>query len=265
MSRARKMTPVPLTWPQLHPDRGTLDGTEMRRAAGAGLQRRALVVEDERPIRDLVVSYLRAGGLDVSEAATGLEGVEQARAEAPDVIVLDLMLPGLDGVEACRRIRTFSDAYVLMLTARADEIDKLVGLAVGADDYLTKPFSPRELVARVEALLRRPRTASPTVAEPPLRVGRLIVDRSAHEVMLDERRIQLTRLEFELLAVLAAEPRVAFSRRALVDRVWGESWVGDERIVDVHVRNLRRKLGDHAASPRVVRTVRGVGYRIGEG
>ena len=199
------------------------------------------------------------------EAANGLDGVEQARTEAPDVIVLDLMLPGLDGVEACRRIRTFSDAYVLMLTARADEIDKLVGLAVGADDYLTKPFSPRELVARVEALLRRPRMVSPAESGPPLRVGRLIVDRSAHEVRFDDQPVHLTRLEFKLLAVLAGEPRVAFSRRALVDHVWGESWVGDERIVDVHVRNLRRKLGDDAGSSRVIRTVRGVGYRIGEG
>ena len=227
--------------------------------------RRVLIVEDERPIRDLVASYLRAGGMEVSEADNGLDGVERARTDGPDLIVLDLMLPGLDGVEACRRIRTFSDAYVLMLTARADEVDKLVGLAVGADDYLTKPFSPRELVARVEALLRRPRTTAQAAPEPPLRIGHLVIDRVAHEVVLDGRQIDLTPIEFGVLAVLAAEPRVAFTRRRLVDRVWGESWVGDERIVDVHIRKLRRKLGDEVGSQRLIRTVRGVGYRIGEG
>jgi DNA-binding response OmpR family regulator len=182
------------------------------------------------------------------------------------VIVLDLMLPGIDGVEACRRIRRFSDAYILMLTAKTEEADKIVGLSTGADDYVTKPFSPGELVARVRALLRRPRgEAVPVVEDGARRFGTLVVDPSAREVVLDGEAIELTKLEFDLLETLSAEPRVAFSRAQLLERVWGPSWFGDDHVVDVHVANLRRKLGDDPAAPRYVRTVRGVGYRMGDG
>ena len=164
-------------------------------------------------------------------------------------------------------MRTFSDCYVIMLTARSDEVDKLVGLSVGADDYMTKPFSPRELVARVHVMLRRPRVKPERgePAEPPLRCGALSIDLAAREVLLDDVRVELTRTEFDLLAALASRPRMAFSRRQLIDAVWGETWVGDEHLVDVHVGHLRRKLGDRASDARFVLTVRGVGYRMGRG
>jgi DNA-binding response OmpR family regulator len=154
-----------------------------------------------------------------------------------------------------------------MLTARSEEVDKLVGLGVGADDYLTKPFSPRELVARVRAMLRRPRTATAASDqdEPPRTFGRLCVDVTAREVHVDGTLVELTRIEFDLLAALSGRPRMAFSRRQLIDVVWGDGWVGDEHLVDVHVGHLRRKLGDDSAAPRFIRTVRGIGYRMGEG
>lgn len=221
---------------------------------------RALVVDDEAPLRQLVSGYLEKEGFEVHTAADGQAAVEQARELGPDVIILDLMMPRLDGIEACRQIRTFSDAYVVMLTARTEEVDTLIGLSVGADDYLTKPFSPRELVARVKAMLRRPR--GPAEAGTRL-FGRLEIDPEAREVRLDGTLVDLTRTEFDLLDALSGEPRVAFTRARLLERVWGE-WYGDEHVVDVHVGNLRRKLGDDATKPRYVRTVRGVGYRMGE-
>jgi DNA-binding response OmpR family regulator len=182
------------------------------------------------------------------------------------VVVLDLGLPGLDGIEVCRRLRTFSDCYVVMLTARSEEVDKLVGLGVGADDYLTKPFSPRELVARVRAMLRRPRAAATDAdVEPARTFGSLRVDVVSREVYVDGTPVELTRTEFDVLAALSARPRMAFSRRQLIDAVWGDGWVGDEHLVDVHIGHLRRKLGDDPALPRFVRTVRGIGYRMGEG
>jgi DNA-binding response OmpR family regulator len=165
-------------------------------------------------------------------------------------------------------LRTFSDCYVIMLTARSDELDKLVGLSVGADDYLTKPFSPRELVARVNVMLRRPRAknAAADAGEAPPRVfGPLNVDVAGREVRIDGRPVSLTRTEFDLLAALSARPRLAFTRRLLIETVWGDDWVGDDHLVDVHIGHLRRKLGDDAAEPRYIRTVRGVGYRMGEG
>ena len=184
----------------------------------------------------------------------------------PDVVVLDVGLPGLDGVEVCRQLRTFSDCYVIMLTARADEIDKLIGLSVGADDYVTKPFSPRELVARVHAVLRRPRGAPTGGAQAEaFRFGSLSVDVAAREVRSDGTLVDLTRTEFDVLATLAARPRLVFTRRQLIDAIWGETWVGDEHLVDVHIGHLRRKLGDDPDAGRFVRTVRGVGYRMGEG
>ena len=213
---------------------------------------RVLVVDDETPIIDLVRGYLEREGFIVASAQDGLEAVEAVRAGKPDVVVLDLMLPGLDGIEVCRRIRTFSNAYVLMLTARSDEIDRVVGLSVGADDYLVKPFSPRELVARVKALLRRPRTSASTLSVPDL-----TVDPARRSVIVRGEPVSLTTTEFEILAALVREPGVVISRSELLDRVWGPEFVGDDHLVDVHVANLRRKIGDG-----FVETVRGVGFRV---
>jgi DNA-binding response OmpR family regulator len=226
---------------------------------------RALVVDDEPPLVRLVTSYLERDGFQVQAAGDGEQAVELAKTWEPEVIVLDLMLPRMGGIEACRRIRTFSDAYIVMLTARADEVDKLVGLGVGADDYLTKPFSPRELIARIRAMLRRPRAAATgeAVAGPARRLGELTVDPAAREVHLKGRPVELTRLEFDLLEALSERPRMVLSRRALLERVWGPDWYGDDHLVDVHIANLRHKLGDDPRAPRHILTVRGIGYRMG--
>ena len=232
----------------------------------AGL--RALVVEDEQPLAAVLGSYLERDGFEVSVVYDGISAVSTAREVDPDLIVLDLGLPGLDGVEVCREVRTFSDAYVVMLTARSDEVDMLIGLSVGADDYMTKPFSPRELSARVRAMLRRPRaktTAADDEASDTLNFGSLTIDPLGREVWLDGVAVDLTRTEFDLLATLASRPRMAFSRQQLIDAVWASTWVGDEHLVDVHIGHLRRKLHDDASRPRFVRTVRGVGYRMGAG
>jgi DNA-binding response OmpR family regulator len=220
---------------------------------------RILVVDDEPPIVELVRGYLERDGYEVLVAADGPSAIQSARAVGPDVIVLDLMLPGLDGIEVCRQVRTFSDAYILMLTARAEEVDRIVGLSVGADDYLVKPFSPRELVARVKALLRRPRTSVAAT----LPAG-LEIDEARHQVRVDGTLVELTATEFGILAALARDPGVVVSRSALLDRVWGPEFVGDDHLVDVHVANLRRKLVDDPAAPRFVETVRAVGYRLRE-
>lgn len=223
---------------------------------------RILVVDDEAPIRDLVRGYLVREDFAVSEAADGPSAVAAVRDSDPDVVILDVMLPGLDGIEVCRQIRTFSEAYVLMLTARGEEIDRVVGLTVGADDYLVKPFSPRELVARVKALLRRrrPSAASQHVAAPGLEI-----DESRRTVRIDDRFVELTALEFDLLSVLARDPGSVIRRSTLLDRVWGPDFMADEHLVDVHIANLRRRIGDDANRPRFVETVRGVGYRLREG
>lgn len=228
---------------------------------------RALVVEDDAHMAALVGSYLEREGFEVTLSHDGLDAVQRAREVDPDIVVLDLGLPGQDGVEVCRQLRTFSDAYVVMLTARTDEVDTLIGLSIGADDYMTKPFSPRELVARLRAMLRRPRPfggAGPDNANV-RRFGSLAIDLVGRDVWLEQEPIPLTRTEFDVLAALSERPRMAFSRRQLVDVVWGETWVGDEHLVDVHIGHLRRKLGDDASEPRFIRTVRGVGYRMGTG
>jgi DNA-binding response OmpR family regulator len=225
---------------------------------------RVLVVEDDPSISRLVVSYLEREGFVVDVTGDGATGVDLTRSLRPDIVVLDLMLPGMDGIEVCRRIRTFSDAYVVMLTARIEEIDRLIGLSVGADDYISKPFSPRELVARIRAMLRRPRAADPGI-EAVRPFGALQIDPVAREVQLDGALLELTRTEFDLLEVLSSHPRRVFARRLLLEEVWGGDWFGDDHVVEVHVGNLRRKLGDDPRSPRYIRTVRGVGYRMGTG
>ena len=238
----------------------------MTPAADSAPARRVLVVDDEQPLARVVASYLEREGFEVVLAFDGPTAVDAARDQSPELVVLDVMLPGFDGLEVCRQIRTFSDCYVIMLTARDEELDKVIGLTVGADDYLVKPFSPRELVARVRAMLRRPRvigTVEPE-SEPAettvVQSGDVAMDLTARLVWVDGVEVELTRTEFDLLAALMGEPRRAFNRRELISRVWDSEWYGDEHIVDVHVGHLRRKLGDDAASPRRIRTVRGVGY-----
>jgi len=231
----------------------------------AGSAVRVLVVDDEANLVELVQGYLAREGYLVLTAGDGHTALDLARDERPDLIVLDLMLPGLDGLEVCRRLRQFSDAYVLMLTARAEEVDKVVGLSVGADDYLPKPFSPRELVARVKAMLRRPRSTASAEPEspPPQHLGDLVIDRAGHEVLKRGVPLALTAREHALLATLAAHPGRVFTRAQLLERVWGSDFY-DDHVVEVHVGNLRRKLEDDPARPRWVQTVRGVGYRLAE-
>lgn len=222
-----------------------------------------LVVDDEQPLVELVSDYLRREGYRVLAAFDGLEALEVVRTERPDVVVLDVMLPGLDGIEVCRQLRGFSDAYVLMLTARTEEVDKLIGLQVGADDYVTKPFSARELVARVQALLRRARGAAAPAgdAEAVQTLGDLTINRAEWSVTRQGHAIALTQREFQLLAVLAERPGRVFTRLELLDRAWG-SRAYDEHIIEVYMANLRRKIEDDRANPRHLETVRGVGYRI---
>ena len=222
----------------------------------------ALVVDDEPDIRRVVAAYLSSDGFEVVEAADGASALRLARERRPDVVVLDLALPDIDGIEVCRQLRTFTDSYVVMLTARAEEVDTLIGLSVGADDYLTKPFSPKILVARIRTVLRRPRTDEQSV--PARMFGELVVDADAHRATLDGATVELTRTEFDILEALSARPRHVLSRAQLLDAVWGSGWVGDERLVDVHVAHLRAKLGPDAARRYVV-TVRGVGFRMGPG
>jgi DNA-binding response OmpR family regulator len=240
---------------------------------GVDLGYRALVVDDEAALADVVATYLERERFEVTVCHNGAEALAVARGVDPDVVVLDLGLPGIDGFEVCRQLRTFSDAYVVMLTARDAEMDTIVGLTVGADDYITKPFSPRELVARIRAMLRRPRFPTSVMAPtgmgdqipPPRHFGPLAIDIASRQVFLDRNPIPLTRTEFDILAALSSRPGVVWSRRQLIEAVWGEPWVGNDHLVDVHVGHLRRKLGDDPSDPRFVFTVRGVGYRMGVG
>ncbi|WP_038170268.1 response regulator transcription factor [Tomitella biformata] len=234
-----------------------------------------MVVEDEASLAVLISSYLERDGFEVAITGDGHDALDLARQFDPDIVVLDLGLPGLDGVEVCRQLRTFSDAYVVMLTARAEEIDTVIGLSVGADDYQTKPFSPRELMARIQAMMRRPRAraavspgADPSEGSRQREVraiGGLSIDIDAREVAVDDAPVSLTRTEFDVLAALSKDPGFVLSRAQLIAAVWGPSWVSDEHLVDVHIGHLRRKLGDDATLGRYVRTVRGVGYRMGTG
>jgi len=223
--------------------------------------RRVLVVDDEPRIRAVLRGYLEADGFAVSEAADGDAAVRRLRADAPDLVLLDVMMPGIDGLEVLRQLRTFSSVYVILVTARAEEVDKLVGLGVGADDYVTKPFSPREVAARVKAVLRRDRGVRDAGAAV-LRFEGLTVDQDAREVRADGAPVALSALEFDVLAALAGAPGRVFSRRQLLERVWGYDFFGDERVVDVHIRSLRARLGDDAANPSLIATVRGVGCKF---
>ena len=214
------------------------------------------VIEDEEVIASAVAARLRAEGFDVEVAHDGRDGVALCDRVRPDLVVLDLMLPGLDGLEVCRRLQRDRPVPVLMLTARADEADLLVGLAVGADDYVTKPFSPRELVARVRALLRRVERRPPPAGDA-LAVGPLEIDPATRRVRVDGSEVHLTPTEFDLLALLAGRPGVVFSREQLLAEVWGWRDGSGQRTVDSHVRGLRRKLGSE-----LVRTVHGIGYAL---
>ena len=225
---------------------------------------RVLVVDDEVALAEIISSYFKRDGFEVLAVHDGLDAVKVARDFKPDFIVLDLMLPGLDGVEVCKEIRKFSDAYIIMLTARDDEIDKIVGLAVGADDYMIKPFSTKELIARAHAMLRRPRLAKNDIATESLTLGELVINADTRSVQINGQLVALTRTEFDLLLVMARRPKVAFSRRQLINAVWDESWFGDDHVVDVHVGHLRKKMEEIALGKSYVQTVRGVGYSVHE-
>ena len=223
---------------------------------------RVLVVDDEPKIRELLRRYLVAEGFEVAEAADGDEALAMADRLRPEVVILDVRLPGRDGFAILTELRRTSDAYVIMLTARAEEIDKVLGLSLGADDYVTKPFSAREVAARVKAVLRRARR--PASELDVIEIGSLRIDGAGRIVTFRDREVSLTTLEFDLLFALAASPGRVFTRRQLVEQVWGWDFFGDERVVDVHIRNLRNRLGDDAQDPGVVATVRGVGYKLVE-
>jgi len=218
-----------------------------------------LVVEDEASIASFVSLYLKNAGYGVRTASTGTEALSVAASDSPALIVLDLMLPDIDGIEVCKRIRQRSDVPILMLTARDEDVDKIIGLEVGADDYLTKPFNPRELVARVKSVLRRSAPARQDPENAIIKHGDLTVDSGRREVRVVEEEIQLAPKEFDLLWELLDHRGLVLTRDQLLERVWGYTFAGDTRTVDVHVRQLRRKLGD--ASPIV--TVWGVGYKVG--
>jgi DNA-binding response OmpR family regulator len=222
---------------------------------------RLLVVDDEASIRTVLRGYLESEGFDVSEADSGDSALELARNHPFDLVLLDVMMPGTNGLDTMRRLRTFSKAFVILVTARADELDKLIGLEVGADDYITKPFSPREVVARVRAVLRR---GSDLAREELtiLRFDDLTINVDGRTVEVDGRPTELTSLEFDLLVALGDAPGRVYSRAQLLEKVWGYDFYGDERVVDVHIRALRAKLGDDATSPRFIATVRGVGYKF---
>jgi DNA-binding response OmpR family regulator len=243
-------------------------------STSAGADRRALVVEDDEDMRSLIEFTLSTQGFDVMTVESGLAGVEAVRDHDPDLVTLDLGLPGIDGIEACRRIREISDAYVVMITARDDEVERLIGLETGADDFLSKPFSPRELKARVNAMFRRPRrgvipgvphllagAAGPADHEI-LRNGELKVDVEGRRAFQADAELSLTRTEFDLLTELMRTPARVWTREALLRSVWDTEWATDTHLVEVHIGNLRRKLGEGTGTPRLIRTVRGVGYRM---
>jgi two-component system alkaline phosphatase synthesis response regulator PhoP len=220
-----------------------------------------LVVDDEAKIVKLVRSYLEQAGYTVVEANDGQTALIQARREKPDLVVLDLGLPGIDGLDVARTLRRERDTPIIMLTARIEDTDRIVGLELGADDYVTKPFNPRELVARVRAVLRR--TGGATAAPEVLRGGDLVLDLGGHQATLEGRPLDLTPTEFDLLSVLLQNPGRVFTRLELLERVQGYAYEGYERTIDAHVKNLRNKLSDDPRHPRYIKTVFGVGYKLG--
>ncbi len=219
-----------------------------------------LVVDDEPSILKLVTAYLEPEGYEVYTAADGPSGLKAARAYKPDILILDIMLPGMDGIELLSKLRRESNAYVIMLTAKTEEIDKVVGLSVGADDYVTKPFSPRELTARVKAALRRLQTGAGPVSENAVLAFRHVrIDVGARQVSVDDRPVVLTSIEFDLLKALAENRGRVLTREQLLQKVWGYEYFGDTRVVDVHLGHVRQKLGEGGG---FIATVRGVGYRF---
>jgi two-component system alkaline phosphatase synthesis response regulator PhoP len=223
-----------------------------------------LVVDDEPTIVKTVSAYLEREGFAVHTALDGPTALEIIKSFRPDLIVLDIMLPGMDGLELLNILRRDSDVYVLLLTARTEETDKIVGLTMGADDYMTKPFSPRELVARVKAILRRERSVPAPQHETVFTFGRLRVDIDGRRVWKDEQEIECTPIEFDLLQALARHPGLVLSREQLIEQVWDYDYYGDERVVDAHIGRLRKKIEDDPARPTFVVTVRGAGYRFEE-
>jgi two-component system, OmpR family, alkaline phosphatase synthesis response regulator PhoP len=218
-----------------------------------------LVIDDEPAILNLVSAYLKPEGYEVHTAADGNAGLKSARVFKPDLIILDLMLPGIDGIELLTRLRRESDVYVIMLTARAEETDKVIGLSVGADDYVTKPFSPRELVARVKAALRRIQGGTGSGGERSvLSFKHLLMDVDAHTVRVDGVPVELTSIEFDILRVLAENHGRVLTREGLLEKIWGAEYFGELRVVDVHLGHVRQKLGNET----LISTVRGVGYRF---
>lgn len=217
-----------------------------------------LVVDDEQSIIDIVTAYLEREGYQVITAMDGLSGLKAARVQRPDLIVLDIMLPGMDGIELLSKLRRESDVYVLMLTAKTEETDKIIGLSIGADDYLTKPFSPRELVARVKAALRRLRGGKARSDDQVLSFERVRIDAGSRQIWVDNQLVDLTATEFDLLWALAQHHGLVLSREQLVEKVWGYDYYGEIRVVDVHIGHIRQKLGDE----KLIATVRGVGYRF---
>jgi len=220
-----------------------------------------LLVEDEASIRNVARTYLEQENFRVICTDDGSEALDLARQYQPDLIILDLMLPGMDGMEVTARLREESDVYILMLTARTEETDRVAGLRIGADDYLTKPFSPRELVARVQAILRRHRGDTAAATAPPLRFQHLQIDPDRHEVHAGEQVLELTATEFNVLLALARQPGRVLTREQLIDQVWGMDFYGNDRVVDVYVGQVRRKL-EQATKQTLIRTVRGVGYKF---
>jgi two-component system alkaline phosphatase synthesis response regulator PhoP len=222
-----------------------------------------LVIDDEPNILNIVTAYLQAEGFTVHTAMDGPTGLKAARTLKPDLIVLDIMLPGMDGLEFLQHLRRQSDVYVIMLTAKSEETDKVIGLSVGADDYLTKPFSPRELVARVKAALRRyGQSGSNGPKNQILSFQRIRIDVGARRVWKDDQPVELTTIEFDLLHALAEYPGRVLSREQLLERVWGHDFYGEERVVDVHLGHVRKKIETDPAHPELIVTVRGVGYRF---
>ena len=221
------------------------------------IKRTVLIVEDEEKITNVLIDYLERAGFDVAALDSGGEVVEFVRENSPDLMILDLMLPDKDGMSVCREVRAFSDIPILMLTARTDEVDKLVGLELGADDYITKPFSPREVTARVKAVLRR---TSPEKERSKPASGPITLDSKFHQATVSGRPLFLTPTEFTLLETLSSQPGRVFSRLELVNFIQGDNAEGYDRTIDSHIKNLRKKLADHLPGKTVIRTVYGVGY-----